>query len=72
MKKEKEQTAKTSKVPLESVPLAVIPTTTLSTASTTDEVEQLTKALKNMSIKEDEINKLQDQVQLLQYHKSKD
>lgn len=70
MIKEKEHTEKTSKVPLEAVPLAVIPIAQPSTASTVDGAEQLTKAVQNMSIQEEGIKKLQDQVKFLQYQKS--
>ena len=70
MIKEKEATVKTSKVPLEAVPLAAIPIAQTSTASTADGAEQRTKAVQNMSIQEEEIKKLQDQVKLLQLQKS--
>ena len=72
MIKEKEKIAKTSKVPLEVVPLAVIPIAKPSTTSTADGAEQLTKAVQNMSIQEEEIKKIQPQVKLLQYQNSKD
>ena len=58
MVKEKEQTPKTSIVPLEVVPLIAIPASTTSTTSIGDVADQLEKSVENMSLQKEEIKRL--------------
>jgi len=57
-------------VPLEALPITVIPTVTSSTISTGDTTEQLVNAVQNMSLQTEEMKILQAQVNLLQDHQA--
>jgi len=68
--KEKEKFAKKT-APLEALLITVIPTTIPASTSAGDATDQLANAVQNMSLQNEEIKNLHDQVKLLEVHQKK-
>ena len=72
--KEKEEDVEKANIPMDVVPLAAVPITTVSTSGTsattgtTKGAEWLTDVVQNLSIQTEEINKFPDQLKTLQHN----